>query len=144
MRFKTNFLSRRHSKTGAEDTFVQPLVGRLSNVGEDQYFPGRKPPALCFWKRSVWLALGLLLLLAHPVPQVSQVKPSASSPVPAGNFSDATSSSGVHFVYRASHTSKKYLLETMGAGVALFDYDNDGCLDVFLLNGAPLSVYARF
>jgi len=38
----------------------------------------------------------------------------------------------------ASHTSKKYLIETMGAGVALFDYDNDGRLDIFVVNGAPL------
>ena len=39
----------------------------------------------------------------------------------------------------AFHTSKKYLLESMGAGVALFDYDNDGRLDIFFVNGAPIS-----
>ena len=43
------------------------------------------------------------------------------------------------FRYLSSHTSKKYLIETMGPGVALFDYDNDGRLDLFLVNGAPLS-----
>ena len=52
---------------------------------------------------------------------------------------DVTSSSGIHFDYLASHTSKKYLIETMGGGVALFDYDNDGRLDIFVVNGAPLS-----
>jgi hypothetical protein len=46
---------------------------------------------------------------------------------------------GVDFRYLASHTPKKYLIETMGGGVALFDYDNDGRLDLFLVNGAPLS-----
>jgi len=56
-----------------------------------------------------------------------------------GNFVDVTRASGVKFEYLASHTSKKYLLETMGAGVALFDYDNDGRLDLFLVNGAPLN-----
>ena len=40
---------------------------------------------------------------------------------------------------QASHTAKKYLLETMGSGVALFDYDNDGLLDIFFVNGAPVS-----
>lgn len=40
---------------------------------------------------------------------------------------------------QASHTTKKYLLETMGSGVALFDYDNDGLLDIFFVNGAPLA-----
>ena len=46
---------------------------------------------------------------------------------------------GINFQYQSSHTAKKYLPETMGAGVALFDYDNDGRLDIFLVNGAPLS-----
>src|SRR6202042_2595032 len=54
-------------------------------------------------------------------------------------FVDTTQRLGVNFQYRASHTSRKYLLETMGSGVALFDYDNDGRLDIFLVNGAKLS-----
>jgi enediyne biosynthesis protein E4 len=56
-----------------------------------------------------------------------------------GNFVDITARSGVRFQHVASHTTKKYLPETMGSGVALFDYDNDGRLDIFLVNGAPLS-----
>ncbi len=63
----------------------------------------------------------------------------AGAPATPGNFVDVTPSSGVHFRHIASHTSKKYLPETMGAGVALFDYDNDGRLDIFLVNGAPLA-----
>jgi len=54
-------------------------------------------------------------------------------------FSDTTSALGIHFQHVASHTSRKYLIETMGSGVALFDYDNDGRLDVFAVNGAPLA-----
>jgi enediyne biosynthesis protein E4 len=46
---------------------------------------------------------------------------------------------GVNFQYRSSHTSKKYLLETMGPAVALFEYDNDDCLDIYFVNGAPLA-----
>ena len=53
-------------------------------------------------------------------------------------FVDRTRQLGINFEYKASHTSRKYLLETMGAGVALFDYDNDGRLDIYLVNGAPL------
>src|SRR3981189_1621660 len=53
-------------------------------------------------------------------------------------FTDATFALGLNFRNMASHTSKKYLIETMGAGVALFDYDNDGRLDIFVVNGAPL------
>jgi hypothetical protein len=66
-----------------------------------------------------------------------------SAPVsPTGSsesFVDVTSRLGINFQYRSSHTSRKYLLETMGPGIALFDYDNDGRLDIFLVNGAPLN-----
>jgi len=57
----------------------------------------------------------------------------------AGKFVDITGQSGFDFQYQSSHTTKKYLLETMGPGVALFDYDNDGLLDIFVVNGAPLA-----
>lgn len=64
----------------------------------------------------------------------------AAGPTPeTAKFNDATSTLGINFEYIASHTSRKYLIETMGSGVALFDYDNDGRLDIFVVNGAPLS-----
>jgi hypothetical protein len=56
----------------------------------------------------------------------------------SGQFTDITAQSGIHFQHVASHTTKKYLPETMGAGVALFDFDNDGRLDIFLVNGTVL------
>ncbi|HUX43763.1 MAG TPA: CRTAC1 family protein [Terracidiphilus sp.] len=60
----------------------------------------------------------------------------AADEVP-GRFVDVTEKDGIHFQHYALHTSRKYLLETMGSGVALFDCDNDGRLDIFLANGAP-------
>jgi enediyne biosynthesis protein E4 len=71
-------------------------------------------------------------------PEQLQTTSAANSEIP-GRFVDVTQRLGVSFQHQASHTSKKYLLETMGSGVALFDYDNDGRLDIFLVNGAPLS-----
>lgn len=61
------------------------------------------------------------------------------APPTPGHFVDVTEQLGIHFRQQASPTAKKYLLETMGSGVALFDYDNDGRLDIFLANGAPIA-----
>jgi enediyne biosynthesis protein E4 len=77
----------------------------------------------------------LIALFAFP----KSPKPREPEKTVAGKFIDVTSSLGVSFQNIASHTSKKYLIETMGSGVALFDYDNDGRLDIFLVNGAPLT-----
>ena len=86
------------------------------------------------------LSLAALVLTAGGLAPPQSSGPSADHVVSTpGSFVDLTSSLGVHFQYLASHTSRKYLPETMGAGVALFDYDNDGRLDVFLVNGAPLA-----
>jgi hypothetical protein len=54
------------------------------------------------------------------------------------HFTDITASTRIDFKHESSATSNKYLIETMGGGVALFDYDNDGRLDVFFTNGAKL------
>ena len=61
--------------------------------------------------------------------------PQFPSPV---TFTDITKQTRIDFKHEASPTAQKYLLETMGAGVGLLDYDNDGRLDVFFTNGAQL------
>src|ERR1700721_773032 len=46
---------------------------------------------------------------------------------------------GLDFPHLNSPTRQKYLIETMGGGVALFDYNNDGLLDIFLVNSGRLA-----
>ncbi len=53
-------------------------------------------------------------------------------------FSDVTQGAQVRFVNQSSPTSHKYLVESMTGGAAMFDYDGDGRLDIFFVNGAAL------
>lgn len=46
---------------------------------------------------------------------------------------------GLAFQHENSPTPQKHLIETMGGGVALLDYNNDGLLDVFLVNSGRLT-----
>ncbi|MDE2887417.1 MAG: CRTAC1 family protein [Gemmatimonadota bacterium] len=57
-------------------------------------------------------------------------------------FVDVTASSGIDFRHVHGGTGEKYFVETMGAGVAFLDYNNDGRLDVFAVNGGTLPGYA--
>ena len=61
----------------------------------------------------------------------------AAPPVHRG-FEDVAAKTGVRFRHAASKTSQKYLPESMGSGVAMLDYNNDGLLDLFFVNGAAL------
>jgi hypothetical protein len=54
-------------------------------------------------------------------------------------FRDITAQSDITFFHKSAHTPEKFLIETMGSGVAWIDYDGDGLQDLFLLNGAHVS-----
>jgi hypothetical protein len=69
----------------------------------------------------------LVILLAAAAAAAAQIR-----------FQDATSSSGIHFTLENSPTATKHLPETMAGGVAAFDYDGDGLIDIFFTNGAEM------
>jgi len=57
---------------------------------------------------------------------------------PVVRFRDVTREAGIQFTHVNAGSGSKYYIETMGAGCAFFDYDNDGNLDIYLVNGAVL------
>ena len=54
-------------------------------------------------------------------------------------YIDVTEKSGIHFQVDSSATTQKYLPESMVGGVAALDYDGDGRMDLYFVNGAALS-----
>ncbi len=58
----------------------------------------------------------------------------ATTPTAGVHFTDITAASGVKFTHNSGRAGKKFLPETLGSGGAFFDYDNDGWLDILLVN----------
>jgi enediyne biosynthesis protein E4 len=69
--------------------------------------------------------------LRPSLPIVAQDKP-----IPNFPFSEIpASASGITFVHSSGHSPQKYLPESTGPGCAFLDYDNDGWMDIYLVNG---------
>jgi hypothetical protein len=87
--------------------------------------------------------MGVATGAAHPA-----VKDVTGRPITAGGFvdgapvifADITKQAGLDkFRHRSGTPAKETVLETMGSGVALLDYDNDGWLDIYLVNGSTFA-----
>jgi len=63
--------------------------------------------------------------------------PEVNVDVPRVRFTDVTRSAGIDYVHVSGATGEKFLPETMGGGVAFFDYDTDGDPDLLFVNAMP-------
>lgn len=73
-------------------------------------------------------------------PNRPQPKVKANLPLPKVMFQDVAAKAGLTAPnVSGPERDKQYIIETTGSGVALFDYDNDGWLDIFFVNGTTLS-----
>src|SRR5450432_2970228 len=79
-----------------------------------------------------------LLILTLALPVATGVPANTASPV---TFTDVSRNSGITFQHDNAMSAEKFLIETMGAGAAWLDYDNDGYLDLYLVNGAATKAY---
>jgi len=78
-------------------------------------------------------------LVQTPFAQAAPINATPDSSSLGVSFLDVAKESGLNVktIYGGEHKNK-YLLETTGCGVAFYDYDNDGWLDIFLVNGTRL------
>jgi enediyne biosynthesis protein E4 len=88
--------------------------------------------------RVVRWSLGPLLLAGALACQRPHPDPPGEEPAGPPWFADVTGQAGLHFVHDAGPVGRYFLPQAMGSGAALFDFDNDGRLDIYLLqNGGP-------
>jgi len=85
------------------------------------------------------VALGVQTFRSAAVTHLGATTPAA---IPV-HFLDITRQAGIHFIHNTGAFGKKYLPETMGAGVAFLDYDNDGYPDILLVNGRDFAGHKR-
>jgi hypothetical protein len=70
------------------------------------------------------------------------LKGSTASSVAPGLFEEIPpASSGIHWVHENAMSPDRYLPETLGPGCAFLDYDNDGWMDIYLVNSGPCDFY---
>ncbi|NIP28163.1 MAG: hypothetical protein GWN67_26535 [Phycisphaerae bacterium] len=79
------------------------------------------------WTGCRWMLLPVLLFAFYNVCNGGPV-----------TLRDVTKETGIDFIHTDGGSGKFYAVEPFSAGLALFDYDNDGDIDIYFLNGAPL------
>lgn len=105
-------------------------------------------PAQSLTLRTLAAAMGLLAApFAPPAGAADPGQPGASAPrfptppiaaKPNDWFEDATQKAGLGFVHQFCHSRIANILLSNGSGAAVFDYNNDGFVDLYLLNWGPL------
>jgi hypothetical protein len=108
------------------------------------FVPRRRLFRLAFILSFSYAVLGQEVPAAthSPVPPKNPTLPektASTAVVPLAFFKDVAEKAGINFeIVTGEKNVKKYIIETTGTGVAIFDYDNDGWPDIFFVNGTRL------
>jgi enediyne biosynthesis protein E4 len=116
---------RFHDRYGVE---VIPLDGRDDGMN--------RIPRLV----KLWLVITGVAAVAAAVAVLRISLPPVRPLAPAGpiHLRDVSAETGIAFLHTDGSSGRRYIVEAMSAGVATFDFDGDGLIDIYFLNGAPL------
>src|SRR6516165_311988 len=103
--------------------------------------------------RSIsWLSAFLCLVLLGSLSAQLSTKPSTQKPAAhspsspkaatsksAAQFVDITRAAGIDFHLTCGNLDSRYIIDSMCGGVAVFDYDNDGWMDLYFVDGSTLA-----
>src|SRR5262245_14796287 len=125
-----------HGPHGCEAGFVRRRVDKAA-MAVIRMIPS-KLSSIVFACMALALWVGASGRQKKLPPTVQAPGPSAHA-APGVSFTDVTGDAGLAGFRHCSGTqSKDYLIESTGSGCAFLDYDNDGWLDIYLVNGATL------
>ncbi len=97
----------------------------------------RNPEAL---PTKAALIFSALLIISFPFLSFAQKATEPKKSVVT--FEDVTKKAGINWVHDNAHSAERHLPETVGAGCAFFDFDNDGWLDIYLVNSGPSDFFS--
>jgi hypothetical protein len=90
------------------------------------------------------IASAVMAGVAQAPPPTRSAPPAPASAPRGVRYVDRTEAAGLAgFVHVTGSTRKDFIVETTGAGVALWDFDDDGLLDIYLVNGSSLDRLRR-
>jgi hypothetical protein len=89
---------------------------------------------------SAGLVLAALVSVGYQLVRAQQPSSTPTPSIPV-RFTDIRKAAGITFVQDSTQTDEKYYLETMGTGVAWLDYDQDGLMDLYLVQSGATDAY---
>ena len=93
---------------------------------------------ICLIGLGVWVSPLLPAQKKESLPRTPPPIAKKSAGPPGAQFVDATRAAGIDFHLTCGSPEKRYIMESTCGGVAVFDYDNDGWMDILLVNGSTL------
>lgn len=110
---------------------IQFVLRLLQGFARLNFYPGTNRPQFLFCQR--YLLCAFFALTTSGCRQTGTITETSLQPA---WFEDITAKSGLNFVHDVGPLGKFFMPETVGSGAALFDYDNDGRLDIYLIQNA--------